>query len=76
MSCALPLLTICRATIIIVIGVLEDEVVAVVATSRIEDKLTTADKDSGTAMLLGVVAKFKETLDDDGITADEDAEML
>lgn len=47
-----------------------------VATSRIEDKLTTADKDSGTAMLLGVVAKFKETLDDDGITADEDAEML
>lgn len=47
-----------------------------VATVRVEEELTAADEDGGTAMLLKVFGILKETPDDDGITADEDVGML
>jgi hypothetical protein len=43
---------------------------------RVEEELITADEDGGTAMLLGALRILKGTVDDDGITADEDVGIL
>jgi hypothetical protein len=59
-------------------GATEDEEVVLVTTVGVEEELTTADEDGGTAMLLGAfgIGILKGNVDDDGITADEDDGIL